>query len=483
MPRPNILFIYTDQQRWDALGANGNAEIQTPNLDRLAARGVNFRSCFVQHPLCMPSRASALTGRYPSQLGITEMGVPVPEDTVTLATVLSRAGYHCANIGKLHFLPHANRDHRKLHPSYGFDQLEISDEPGPYHDAYRAWVARKRPDQLDRISAGLPPHAGTWNRTMGRRDTVVHPFDDAPVPAGYVPHEGGSRFAFAGGEVFPGDDDITYSAFVSERTCDYLDQKARSGGPFFCISSFYSPHAPWIVPQRFLDLYDEADLSLPDYPADFPREAGGTGYCSDAHLRAARKGYYAAVSEVDHHVGVILDRLEANGLAENTVIVFTSDHGEWLGDHGRFGKSYPAHDCVSRVPLLIAGPGLRASTPKALVEAVDLLPTLLDLVGLQTPPEVNGKSLMACLAGDDSAGHRESAVTEYSGWRILRTRDFRYTIRADGSETLFDLRARHGEYRELSADPAYASVLAELRHAMILRFLDMERPLERSWTY
>ncbi len=134
MKRPNILLIYTDQLRWDALGVNGNREVKTPHLDALAAEGVNFDRHFVQSPLCMPSRVSFLSGQYPATLGITQMGVPVPEELQILPHYLKPAGYKTANIGKLHFLPHANRDHRDLHPSYGFDQLEISDEPGVYED-------------------------------------------------------------------------------------------------------------------------------------------------------------------------------------------------------------------------------------------------------------------------------------------------------------------------------------------------------------
>jgi arylsulfatase A-like enzyme len=123
-------FIYTDQQRWDTLGVNGNREILTPNLDRLAAQGVNFDHHFVQNPVCMPSRVSCLTGQYPSTLRISHMGVPVPEQTSTLPRLLKPYGYTCANIGKLHFVPHANRDHREAYPDYGFDHTEISDEPG-----------------------------------------------------------------------------------------------------------------------------------------------------------------------------------------------------------------------------------------------------------------------------------------------------------------------------------------------------------------
>ena len=174
MKRPNILILYTDQQRWDALGASGNEEIITPNLDRLAASGVNFTRHFVQSPVCMPSRISLLSGRYPSSLGITRMGVPVPEDIVILPHILKQYGYRTVNIGKLHFLPHANRDHRLPHPAYGFDHLEIADEPGVYEDAYRAWARRRAPEQMDGISAGIPPAARDWQRVMGIDDGVTY---------------------------------------------------------------------------------------------------------------------------------------------------------------------------------------------------------------------------------------------------------------------------------------------------------------------
>lgn len=227
MPRPNILFINTDQQRWDALGANGNDEIHTPNLDALAEAGVNFSRHFVQNPVCMPSRASFLTGQYPSQLGIFRMGAPVPTDTETLPRLLSGYGYTSANIGKLHFLPHSNRDHRQRHPAYGFDELEIADEPGCYPDAYRAWVRDKAPDQLDRISVGLPPATKRHQELMGIDDGITHReprFRREAVP-------------------FPANGDLTQAAFVGDRTIDFL-RRHHGREPFCCVAGFYSPHSP-----------------------------------------------------------------------------------------------------------------------------------------------------------------------------------------------------------------------------------------------
>lgn len=471
MKRPNILIIYTDQQRWDAVGVNGNSEIITPNLDRLARQGTNFDHCFVQNPVCMPSRVSFLTGQYPSQLGITHMAVPVPRDTVTLPRLLKPYGYRSANIGKLHFLPHANRDHRVPHPDYGFDHLEICDEPGVYQDAYRAWVERQAPDQLDHLSVGLPPATDAWYKVMGRADPVKHPAE-------------GGRHDFRGPIPFPGRAEFTHSSFVAEQTIAFLTQQ-DGRRPFLCIAGFFSPHAPWVVPQRYLDMYDPATFSLPDYPPALTAQQAAIPSCSDARRRAAKHGYYAMVSEVDDHVGRILDQLDAQGLADDTIVVFTSDHGEWLGDHMLFGKGYPGDDAVSRVPLIIRWPAedvSRGKTVSEIVEAVGVVPTLLTCAGIQIPPHIQGHGLASALRGAEFDGSG-SALLEAAGWKSLRTPGYRYVIRGDGEEHLWDLTRDPVGDEDVAGDPRYAVELAQQRLFLLQRILKIERPGMRVWPY
>jgi arylsulfatase A-like enzyme len=474
---PNILVIYTDQQRYDAVGANGNLEIQTPHLDALAARGVCFEHCFVQHPLCMPSRASMLTGQYPATLGITHMGVPVPPESVTLPRLLSAAGYATANIGKLHFLPHANRDHSAQHPAYGFDVLQISDEPGVYPDAYRAWARRKLLDsgrdlaQLDGLSLGLPPATHVWYETMGIEDRIPHP---GP----------GGRDDFDGIHVFPADDDLTHSAFVAEQTVDYLRQSAQSARPFFCIAGFFAPHPPLAATARTLARYTRDALSVPHYPPALEARRHESSRFSDAHLREIKHGYYALVSEVDDCVGRILATLDDTGLAHDTIVVFTSDHGEWLGDHLRYGKGYPADDCVTRVPLIVRAPGRVVPGARAagIVESLDIAPTLLDLAGLRAPPQLQGVSFADQLMHPGTVG-RDSALTEATGWRSLRMDGLRYLVHADGRESLWDLCADPGEHIDVAADVAYRDALADCRLRLLRRQMARERPLPRAWPY
>ena len=466
MRRPNILLLYTDQQRWDALGINGNPDIQTPHLDQLAREGVNFDHYFVQNPVCMPSRLSFLTGQYPSTLGVTHMGVPVPEDIVALPHLLRNYGYHSANIGKLHFLPHANRDHRQPHPAYGFDHLEISDEPGPYPDAYRAWVAAKAPEELDRISLGLPPMGVTWQKALNIKDGIQHPEERFPKKA--LP--------------FAGRSDLTHTAFVAEQTIDYIER--QQDGPFCCISGFYSPHSPWVAPREFIYRYDPDTLSLPTFPPELDARRGPDHY-SDEELRRARVGYYAMVSEVDHHVGRILARLDQLGLAEDTIVAFTSDHGEWLGEHLIYGKGYPGHDCVTRVPLILRWPkhiNAPGRTESGLLEGVDIVPTLLESAGIQIPSHLQGHSLYAALAGREKAG-KDCAITEMYGWKTLRSEQYRYVVEANGREQLYDLDTDPIAYRDLCNDAKYVTILATMRHKLITHQLISERPLQKTWPY
>jgi arylsulfatase A-like enzyme len=464
--RPNIVVLYTDQQRWDTFAANGNHIIETPNLDALARTGVNFGNCIAQNPVCMPSRISMLTGRYCSALGITHMAVTVPPETETLPKILASYGYRNGLIGKLHFLPHSNRDHRELHPPYYFHHMELSDEPGCYEDAYRAWVRRKAPGELDNVSVGLPPVAAEWQRLLGVRDGVVHP----------------DRMEYRA-RPFPARSDVSQAAFVGEQTAEYIHN--RGPEPFFCFAGFYSPHSPWVAPQEFLDLYRDEDMPLPNYPPDYP--PGREERFAEASLRSITRGYYAMISEVDHWIGKILDAVEESGKADNTIIVFTSDHGEWLGEHRKFGKGHWAPDVVSRVPLIVRIPeaigGRSGETVDDIVECADVVPSLLHAAGIPIPPKVQGDLLPAFDTDEIGDGGDGLGLTEHKGWKSLRMPGFRYVAEADGSERLFDLEQDPWEYRDVSAEDSYAGALSDARAALIRRMLRIEQPLPREWPY
>ncbi|WP_175442262.1 sulfatase [Humibacillus sp. DSM 29435] len=464
---PDVLLVYTDQWRWDALGCAG-WPVLTPNLDRLAADGVRFSRAVVQSPVCMPSRVSMLTGRLPSDLRITRMGIPVPPDTRTIADLLGHRGWHTATIGKLHFLPHANRDHAQPHPSYGFDTLVISDEPGVYEDDYRAWLRRIAPEALDQLPTELPPAAAVWQNTLG------HVSDDAQATTG--------RDDFADAHVFAADESLTHSAWVATRTIDHL-QSLPPGQRAFTIASFFSPHAPYRVPQRFYDLYDRSTLPL-SVLAPLERSQAAAAGLTEERLRAIRHGYFAACSEVDFHVGRILRELDRLGRAENTLVVFLADHGEWLGDHARLAKGFPADDPVSRVPLIVRWPGhtIGGHVVEAVVEALDIVPTLLEACGVPAPPELQGDSLVPMLRGA-RLDRPEVAITEHDDWTSIRSATHHYLVTAGGDEMLWDLSADPGEYEDVAAEAAQAGELARHRGLLLARLLRARRTLPRTWPY
>ncbi len=443
MHRPNVLLIWTDQQRWDTVGAGGFPLVKTPNLDNLAAAGTVFNNAYANCPVCMPSRQSTLSGRYPGTLGVRSNGIEMPTDVECIHNVLAGHGYHTAQLGKLHFLNHASpfRDHREPHPAYGFDTCIVSDEPGCYDDPYITWVEEHDPSAVERCRVDTPP---AWTGAP----VHVHPRNT------HQPY------------VFGGPEELTHSAFVADITCDYLRARAaraKEGEPFFAVAGFYAPHAPLNPPARFLDLYDPNEMPLPARAEGenfFDRDTGLP--VTDAQWRIIKQHYYALVSHVDHCVGRILSCLDETGLADDTLVVFTSDHGENLGDHGLIQKSH-WYDSSTRVPFIVKPPRSRpahagaagiappAAAPGSagrvvsdtFVELVDVAPTVADYCGVPVPPFFQGASLRPLLEGR-AAGHRASAYVEHAtpggpGYKAVRTDRYLYARDGDGTERLYDL--------------------------------------------
>ncbi len=326
-------------------------------------------------------------------------------------------------------------------------------------------MRRVAPEHLGSISAHVdPPMARLHREALGRDDGIPHPKAWGPwvTTATSAPW------------------DLTHTAFVGRRTIDYLGQQRAGGTPFFCVAGFYNPHSPLATPQRFLDLYDPARLTPLPEPAD------RAGLDDPAHRRQAMHGYYAMISEVDHWVGEVLAALDAAGHAGNTVVAFTSDHGEFLGDFGRWGKAHPAPDCVSRVPLLLATPGQTPGVCDALVEAVDLVPTLCELCGVVPSAAYDGVSLRGAIEDPGGFAGRSEVLVEGSlrkpPWRSIRTRTHRYLLDAAGDELVHDLGAPFGESRNAlaSVDPL---LLRELRHRLATRMIASHRGSPAVWPY
>ncbi|CAN5814596.1 sulfatase-like hydrolase/transferase [soil metagenome] len=442
--KPNILFICTDQHRFDALGCYGNPYIQTPNVDALAAEGVLFEQCYVQNPVCAPSRASLVTGQYPSAHGLWGNGVTLPDDAELFSTALAKDGYDCGMIGKMH-LSHcfAGRTESRLADD-GYRFYKWAHDPShssPDND-YHQWLREAHPAHFERV------------KDNGQRE----------------------RHQAAGFDTMP--TEAHYSRWASERANELLAEQRDRHEPFFLWVNFFDPHHPFVAPQEYLDRY--APATLPD-PIGYPGEletkpeiqrlasaesyaghARGFGSHSLDEIRQIVAAYYAMVSLIDDEVRRILDSLDDLDLAEDTLVIFTSDHGEMLGDHQLLLKAPMLYDPAVRVPLIMRWPGhLPAGERRAeLVQWIDLNPTILDAAGLDPLPASQGMSLLPLARGDADAEPRGWAFCEYlnSGHPydppvfISMLRHGRYKLIVEHGPPA-TTRERTGELYDLIADP------------------------------
>lgn len=474
--RPNFLFILTDQQRFDTLGCNGNPVIQTPELDRLAAEGVNLTNLFVQSPMCMPSRAALATGRYPSVNGARWNGIGLPATERTFMQVLREHGCHTALFGKLHLLPHVLRQRDDL--TFGFDEAVIAEHPRPHWaSAYSDWLREHHPE----------------HEADGRLRTYSEELE-IWVPARPV--------------------ETHLSTWIGDETVRFL--KSRPPQPFFASMSFYDPHHPFDPPEPYASMYDPKDVPQPiqrpgelaDKPPHFldghhgrvnpiigfsePPARGGpaTPQPDLSKVTPEQWGrvvahYYGMVSLIDRQVGRALSALREAGLEQNTVVIFTSDHGELLGDHGLLFKGPHHYDCLLRVPTLARWPGRLPAGRRVdgLVEMLDLPATILEMAGIEPPLGMQGRSLMPLLEGAADDG-RESVLVERQDlyWRLdvrtLRTHRWKlnyYANRPFGE--LFDLENDPQEFVNLWDDPGYATAKQELVGALLDRVIAAADPL------
>jgi iduronate 2-sulfatase len=438
----NVLFIVSDDLNVD-LGAYG-APVKTPHIDRLAARGVRFERAYCQFPLCNPSRSSFLTGRRPDVTGVlrnpAEAFSPhfrerLP-DTTTLPQLFKSGGWFSARVGKLY--------HYGVPAQIGTASL----------DDYPSWDLAINPRGRDRevqdriFSVISNPWLGPL---LGRSVT-------------WLADEGA--------------DDEQTDGIAAAEAVRLLERFAREKRPFFLGVGFYRPHTPWVAPKKYFALYprdrmeppklssgDRARKPEPAYHGAYPEEDAMT----DEQRRQGIQAYRASTTFMDAQVGHLLDALDRLGLSANTAVVFTSDHGYHLADHGLWHKM-SLFERSARVPLIVAAPGWRGNGRAAagLVELVDLYPTLASLAGLQAPDYLDGKSLVPML-DDPTASVKDAAFTQlarrgYTAYSV-RTARWRYVEWDEGRSgvQLYDMEQDPGETTNLARDASQASTLAELK--------------------
>jgi arylsulfatase A-like enzyme len=478
--RPNILLITSDQQHWNTLGAL-NPEIHTPHLDGLADEGTLFTRAYCPNPTCTPTRASIITGTYPSQHCAWSLGTRLPEDRPTLGGYLGEAGYRTALIGKAHFQPlRGTEEHPSLEAYPILQDLEFwRGFHGPYYGFDHVELARNHTSE-----AHVGQHYALWMEEKGGADWRRYFSPPTGTLGEEVKH------------TWPIPEELHYNAWIAERTGALLEECGQSGQPFFCWASFFDPHPPYLVPSPWDEMYDPDQLTVPEgtpgehdrNPPHFGltqqpdpdfspwREEGRgvhgfhTHLLPEAERRRLVATYYGMVSMVDKYVGAILERLRALGLDRDTIVVFSTDHGHFFGQHGLQAKGPFHYEDLLRVPFIVRYPGRvpAGRRSEALQSLVDLAPSFLDLAGLPVPRHMTGISQRAVWTGEAGEA-REHVICEFHHQPTtvnLRTYvDRRYKLTVyQGQEygELFDLEADPGETRNLWDDPDAAGLRAEL---------------------
>ena len=446
--RPNILWICTDQQRWDTISSLGNECIRTPNIDRLANEGVAFLKAFCQSPICTPSRSSFLTGMYPSSVHGCSNGNDRWAEAAPLVTkTLADSGYRCGLVGKLHLAG----CHGRI-------------EPRPEDDGYSVFH---------------------WSHSHKDMWPEGHSYAD------WVKGKGGTL-----GEMYQEkgymDPELHQTKFCADKAIEFMEENA--GHPWLMSVNIFDPHVPFDPPQSYLDKYDPESVPNPLFrESDLASQEKLAGVdfqvvASDPESFQAKEkiaAYYAMIEQIDDHVGRMLDCLNRSGQREDTLVIFTSDHGEMLGDHGLITKGCRFYEGLVHVPLIISWPSVisQGIRKRSLVELTDIAPTLLDYAGVEKGERMIGRSLRRLLESEVDA-HRKFVRCEYyralsllapgrEGWEgsyatMIRTDRYKLVVyHGHGSGELFDLEKDPGEFNNLWRDPDCNEIRFDLMKAML----------------
>lgn len=430
--RPNVLLIVADDLR-DTVGCYGNAAVSTPNLDRLAARGVRFDHAYVQYPVCNPSRTSFLTGLRCEQTGVVDNRTFFRDrlpDVVTLPQLLRQHGWHTASYGKI---------------------FHVGEVPGEnragWMDVGRSW------DEAEMFGT-LPD----GREIEGRNLT-------------------GGKLPWCRWAATAGSDDDQPDGQAARRAIATIDAQAAAGRPWLVAAGFHRPHDPFVAPRRYFEMYPLDAVTIHHDPGNVTPlrrlSIPGGAYADafqrfgDRERREFQRAYYAGVSFMDAQVGRLLDALDERHLWDSTVVIFIGDHGYHHNERGWWSKSTLFERCC-RVPCIVAAPGAkRGGVSRGLVELVDLYPTVADYCGLAAPPTLAGTSMRPLVEDPERPGKRAALTLVTRGGRqfgqAVRTERWRFISWSDGSRELYDHRVDPEEVNDLADDPALAGTIAELR--------------------
>ena len=510
--RPNFLFIITDQHRADHLGCGGNTVVQTPNIDGIAAKGTRWDRFYVANPICMPNRASIMTGRMSSAHGARHNGIPLSKDHTTFVELLRDAGYRTGLIGKSHLqsftgLPATN----KYEPAQGLSA------PSPHlRDAHKN--NRHTADyDLEDITK--------WDRPLAERiDGDFYGFEHVEIAADHADKASGDYLLWAR-ENHPGFDQLVgpdnalpnntikapqawrtavpenlYSTnWIADRSAAWLTEQANEDAPFFLQMSFPDPHHPFTPPGKYWDMYDPADIDL---PATFgnrnlppiramvkamengsdPRNSQNPFAVTEDEARAIIALTYGMITMIDDAIGRVLQRLDELGLSDDTVVIFTSDHGDYMGDHGLMLKLLLHYQGIVRVPFIWHDPSAptNGQIEPGLASSIDIAPTILARAGIQPYNGIQGRDLHSTMPPEAVIVEEDSQRTMTGFDRPQRVRtvitdQYRMSLReGEDWNELYDLSVDPGEVNNLYDQPSAQAARHELSEIMLRRMIYLQ---------
>lgn len=479
--KPNIILFMCDQLRFDALGCYGNNEIHTPNIDRLALDGSTFDNHFVQNPVCSPSRCTVLTGRYPRNHGTRDNGIPLRDSEVTLAQVLKENGYRTAAIGKMHittqFAPKEDEQEDWPEDNYGFDIIHTTCDCKT--GEYLNWLKEKSPSDYKEVKMQGERKAKEDRASAAEKDLNGPP----------QVYKSGINSAYH------------QSRWIADRMIDLINHPVADR-PFFAFCSFVDPHHPFDPPEPYAGMYNPDALAEPrgieneleDKPPHFMKARTGRGFSNEKYdyrkltadgWRQIKAAYYGMITLIDDNIGRVLRVLQERGMEGETLIMFTSDHGELLGDHGLLFKGPFHYDSIIKAPMILKWPGMipRGSRYSQVTEHVDIMPTLLEYAGVRPPYGVQGSSVAPILRGDKGAG-KEYAMTEFNcyDWglsvKTITGRNYKMTYYAGQKYgELYDRNDDLEEYVNLWEDENHKDVKEGMLRKLMDRMIETEDPL------
>lgn len=506
--RSNILLILTDQQAANSLGCYGNSFVQTPNLDRLAAGGTRFNCNLTNCPMCMPARMSLLTGRSPEVHGVLRNGLEFSEGRLPIfSQELRRRGYRTVWNGKEHW-----RCEEDGVPGpgifLGFDEHHITNDNqiGEYYD----WVCGHG-KEFQEIVTGSLFNLPDRDHPFWKDREFISAEEISRQRARYIEPRMPSEDKSINYWVSPLPDELTQNAWIADHTIRALDAQKDSDRPFFIAASFVDPHDPYNPTEKFFQTIDvkacprrririgEHTTSPPHYLKYLRGEYKDSWINrvvrqSEEEWQMLRACYFAKVNAVDYHVGRILDALKSSDAGPHTTVIFTSDHGDMMGDHGMITKGDFHYDSCIRTPLIVYSPGHQQrpvyDEPTTLL---DQFPTFLDLTGMGRPSDLllEGESLIACMF-DQSHSIRKFGMTESFGsvdgspnhlhWaKTIRNEKWRYTWFPGGTQgQLFDLERDPDEFWNLWDDPSYRDIRTTLQEQLLESLTARCAPLPTS---